>query len=200
MKLSPMISFLGDTRGKKVYFSSIMLQTPMQMADFTPRNGREVEEKRRRSTQLYAFLLLSRVPKGPGGMGYKLTALACAGDQAGTRWPLYVLTKNITYNKLYSYFSLEYQGWGTEPRPVFHISHSNTTGKWEHQIFSRTYGDFLPDMEVGTTKHLTVPVQFLGSITSSFPLFISTVHCTYKTEGLVRYQGRIEGSFLLKVK
>lgn len=52
-------------------------------------------------------------------MGYKLAGLTYAGDQAGNRWPLYALTKNITYNNLNPYFSPEYYGWGKELRPVF---------------------------------------------------------------------------------
>lgn len=51
--------------------------------------------------------------KGTGERGYKLAVLTYAGDPAVTRWPLYVLTKNMAYNNLNPYFSLEYYGWGT---------------------------------------------------------------------------------------
>lgn len=88
-------SFLGGTRWAERFFSSSsVLQSPMQTADFAPRNGRgSAEEKRRWSTQLQAFSLLSKAPKGPGEMRYKLPVLTYAGDRVGTRWPLYVLTK-----------------------------------------------------------------------------------------------------------
>lgn len=124
--------------GRKASLSSVMLHAPTLMADFELRNRRGIEEKMM-CTALPFFLLLSRAPEGAGEMGYELAALVCAGDQAGTRWPLYVLTKNITYNKLYPYFSLEYQGWGTELRPVSQISQTSSTGKWEHQLFFQTY-------------------------------------------------------------
>lgn len=130
-----MQKLLRGTSWAECFFSSKVLQSPMQMAGFAPRNGRgSVEEMK-----CTAFSLLSRAPKGSGERGYILAVLTYTDDQAGTRWPLYELTKNITYINLNPYFSPESWGWGTELRPVFQISHTNTTGKWEHQLFSQTY-------------------------------------------------------------
>lgn len=148
--------------------SSNVLQSPMQVAGFAPRNGRgSVEKKRRWSAQLQAFSLLSRAPKGPGEMGYKLAVPTYTGDQAGTRWPLYALTTNITYNNLNPYFSPEYQGQGTELRPVFQISHTNGTGRWEYQLFSQPYEP--PNVSQSLFNFqvvLLLPLHFLSQLCS----------------------------------